>query len=96
MLASLSLLLSSSVRLSGDLLDLRFDLLSRLFRFFSRLFSLRLECLCLSRFEHLFLFFRLSSLEELRPDDEDRDESESLSDSDESVSESEELSDSDE
>jgi hypothetical protein len=56
-------------------------------RFFPRL--------CLSRLEVLFLFLRLSSLEELMSDDEDKRESESLSDSVDSISESDELSESD-
>lgn len=78
------------------LLDLRFDLLSRILRLFSCRLSLRLDRLCLSFFELLLLFFCLSWLEELRLEDEDKSESDSLSDSEKSVSESEELSDSDE
>lgn len=82
--------LSSSISSSQYLLDLRFDLLSRLRRLFSRRLSLLFLRLCLSFLEDLFLFFRLSSLEELMSDDDDdRSESESLSDSDDSSSESE-------
>lgn len=85
-------LLSSSVRLSDDLFDLRFDFLSRLLRFLSRRLSLLFPRLYLSLLD-LFLFFLLSSLEELMYEDDS--ESESLSDSDDSVSESERDSDSD-
>lgn len=77
------------------LFDLRLDLLSSLFRLLSRRLSLFLSRLYLS-FLDLFLFFRLSSLEELVSDDEDVSESESLSVSEDSVSESKELSDSEE
>lgn len=93
---SLSLPLSVSVILSDALLALRLDLLSRFFRLLSRRFSLLLPRLYLSLLEDLFLFLRLSSLEELVYDDDDESNSESLSDSDDSNSVSEEVSDSDE
>lgn len=96
LLLSLLPSVSVSVRLSDDLLDLRFDLLSRLLRFLSRRLSLLFPRLCLSLLEDLFFFLRLSSLEELISDEEDMYESESLSDSDDSISESEEVSESDE
>lgn len=78
------------------LLDLRLDRLSRLFLLLSRRLSRFFPRLCLSLLEVLFLFLRLSSLEELISDDEDIEESESLSDSDDSISESDEFSESDE
>lgn len=77
----LSLVLSVSVPLvlSEVRFDLRFDLLSRRRRLLSRRLSLlRLPRLCLSLLEDFFLRLRLSSLEELR-EDEDESESESLS-----------------
>ena len=83
------------MELSDALLDLRFDLLSRFLRFFSRRLSLLFPRLYLSFFEDLFLFLRLSSLEEVFSDDEENSDSESVSDSDDSISVSEELSDSD-
>lgn len=86
--------LSLSEGLSDALFDLRLDFLSRLLRFFSRRFSFLLERLCLSLLD-LFLFLRLSSLDELISESEDTSESESLSDSEDSVSLSVELSDSD-
>lgn len=82
-----------SLRLSDDLLDLRLERLSCRLRFLSRRL-LRFPRLRFSRFDDLFLFLRLSSLDELISDDE-LSVSESVSDSVLSNSLSEELSDSD-
>lgn len=92
----LQLILSVSESPSDTLLDLRLDFLSCLLRLFSLLLSLFLfPCLYLSRLEYFFLLRRLSSLELLISDDDEK-ESESVSDSEFSESVSDELSDSDE